>query len=585
MGILLPIVVLLFTVISVDAQRLSESIHLNQIGYYPDSPKQAVVTEGEPDYFYVLTPDFSDTLYTGQLSTIREAPNSGERVRIADFSDFSETGTYIIWITKLGYSHQFTVSPRIYEDAAKASLKGFYHQRASTGIPYEYGGKWARPAGHPDTLVVVHPSAASPGRPANSTISAPKGWYDAGDYNKYAVNSGITMGTMFSLYEDFPEYMSTFDINIPETGNGLPDLLNENLWNLRWFLNMQDPYDGGVYHKHTTSNFEGRVMPAEAKGTRYVIQKSVTGTLNFAAVMAQASRIFEKYEDIVPGLADSTLNAAKEAWQWALDNPDKLYDQNAMNERYNPDIITGAYGDGNASDEFAWAAVELYVTTGDDQYLTEVDLFPSEQASVPSWPSVQTLAYYTLSRMGDDLPAGSSDAVVRSRELIIDLADRLIEDVSETGYGTVMDRDEGNYSWGGSGRAANQGIALIQAYLLTEDRTYLDYALTNVDYLLGRNATGFSFLTGYGAKTPLNIHHRASDARALREPVPGLLSGGPNPGQQDECVYPSDLPAKSFIDDWCSYAANEIAINWNAPMVYLSAAIEALQFRAGYSEE
>lgn len=195
------------------------------------------------------------------------------------------------------------------------------------------------------------------------------------------------------------------------------------------------------------------------------------------------------------------------------------------------------------------------------------------------------MAYYTLSRLGDSLPDGASDLVDSANRLIVDLADKLIEDVSVTGYGTVMDRDAGNYSWGGSGHAGNQGIALINAYRLTGDRTYLDFALSNLDYLLGRNATGYSFLTGFGSKPPLNLHHRPSEARKLREPVPGLLSGGPNPGQQDECIYPSDLPAQSYIDDWCSYAANEITINWNAPLVYLAAAMEALQYQAGYSDK
>jgi len=581
----LSLLFLLSISLSTQAQRLTEAIHLNQVGFYPESPKIAVVTEGEPDVFYILKPDFSDTLFTGQLSSIREALNSGERVRIADFTRMTEPGTYILWITKLGYSYPFTIKPNVYEDVAKASLKGFYHQRASTGISYQYGGKWARPAGHPDTLVVVHPSAATEQRPANSVISASRGWYDAGDYNKYAVNSGISMGTLFSLYEDFPDYLSSFSVNIPESGNGLPDILNELLWNLRWFLDMQDPHDGGVYHKLTTANFEGRVMPAEAKNTRYVIQKSVTGTLNFAAVMAQASRIFEHYPEVVPGLADSTLDAAKKAWQWALDHPDSLYRQNEMNERYNPDILTGAYGDSNASDEFFWAATELFTTTGEERYLDEVDQFWSDELSVPSWNSVQALGTYTLARTGHRSDESTSDEAIEARNLIIGLADRLIEGGSETGYQTVMDRDAGNYTWGSSGVAANQGIVLIQAYLLSGERNYLEHAHSNLDYLLGRNATGYSFLTGHGYKTPLNIHHRASDANPLREPVPGLLAGGPNPGQQDECIYPSDLPATSYIDDWCSYASNEITINWNAPMVYLSAALEALQFEAGFSAE
>lgn len=585
MKILLLLIALLVSFIQADAQRLTDTIHLNQIGFYPYAPKIAVVTEDGPETFYIVTPDFSDTLYTGQLSDHREAPNSGEQVRIADFSGLSTPGTYIVWVPGLGYSYQFAIAPRVYEDAAKASLKGFYFQRMSTPIPAEHGGEWARPGGHPDTSVVIHASAATDQRPEGSTISAPKGWYDAGDYNKYAVNSGITMGTLFSLYEDFPDYMKTFDINIPETGNGLPDVLNESLWNLRWYLNMQDPHDGGVYHKLTTANFEGRLMPVEARNTRYVIQKSVTGTLNFAAVMAQAARIFKKYGDVVPGLADSTLSAAEKAWQWAQENPDKLYNQNEMNRRYDPDIQTGAYGDSNASDEFFWAAMELFVTTGDDSYYRAVDLFPADEASIPNWANVQTLGYNTLVRFRNDLPDAASGDLPKVQEMIIDLVDRLIEGVSNTGYRTVMDGDASHYRWGSSGDASNQGIALIQAYQLTEDRKYLEHAHSNLDYLFGRNATGYSFLTGHGFKTPMHIHHRPSDARLMRDPVPGLLSGGPNPGQQDGCDYPSDLPAKSFVDDWCSYASNEIAINWNAPMVYLSAAIEALQFRAGFSAE
>lgn len=584
---LLPLLVLCFFLphsVFSQTQHLSEAIHLNQLGFYPESPKMAVVTEEEVESFFILTPDFTDTLYAGRLGPVREAPSAGERVRVADFSEFDEPGTYILRVGDLGYSYQFTVAPRVYEDAAKASLKGFYHQRMSTPIPYEYGGKWARPAGHPDTVVVIHPSAATDERPAGSTISAPKGWYDAGDYNKYAVNSGITMGTMFSLYEDFPEYMAGFDVNIPETGNGLPDVLNELLWNLRWYLDMQDPHDGGVYHKLTAAGFEGQVMPAEARSTRYVVQKSVTGTLDFAAVAAQAARIFENYEEVVPGLVDSCLTAARQAWEWAREHPDQLYRQNTMNQRYDPDIETGAYGDRDASDEFIWAAAELFATTGERQYYEAVDMFPDDEATVPTWGNVRTLAYYTLARSGENLPQPAVQDIPKVNELIIELADSLKESASETGYRTVMD-GVGRYNWGSSSNAANQGIALINAYLLTDDRSYLDAAHSNIDYLFGRNATGYSFLTGYGMKQVKNPHHRPSGARVNVDPVPGLLSGGPNPGQQDGCEYPSDLPARSFVDDWCSYASNEIAINWNAPMVYLSAAVEALQQEAGYVRE
>lgn len=577
MKYLLSLFALVFCFQTTNAQRLTDAIKLNQIGFYPESSKVAVVPDSVSGSFYLVSPDFSDTLLTGELSDISDAPNSNEQVRTADFSEINQPGHYVLWIPQLGHSYPFSISDDVYEDAAKAALKGFYFQRASTAIPYQFGGKWARPAGHPDIDVIIHPSAASNQRPAGTTISAPKGWYDAGDYNKYAVNSGISTSTLLSLYEDFPEYMNSFETNIPESSNGLPDILDEVLWNLRWYMKMQDPADGGVYHKLTSPNFSGQVMPVEDTDERYVVQKSVTGTLNFAAVMAQAARVFRGYQNEVPAFADSAVIASLNAWLWARQNQEAFYNQGELNEEFDPDITTGAYGDEDASDEFIWAATELFATTKNSLFYNAIDHFPSDQATIPSWANVRTLAYYTLARLSDELYETAPEDITKTEEMIVSMADSLINSGSETGYGTVMDRSADNYIWGSSSVAANQGIALIQAYLITENPDYLNYAHSNLDYLFGRNATGYSFLTGYGSKTPMNIHHRPSEAHIIPEPVPGLLAGGPNAGQQDGCEYPSDLPALSYVDDYCSYASNEIAINWNAPLVYLVAALEALQ--------
>lgn len=163
---------------------------------------------------------------------------------------------------------------------------------------------------------------------------------------------------------------------------------------------------------------------------------------------------------------------------------------------------------------------------------------------------------------------------------MLSFADGLMEGAPGRAYRTVMGKTERDYIWGSSSVAANQGIALVQAYKLSGDKKYLRAALSNVDYLLGRNATGYSFVTGYGDKPVMKPHHRPSMADGIEEPVPGLLSGGPNAraAQQDKCAtYTSTFPDEVFTDDDCSYASNEIAINWNAPLVYLLSSIEALQ--------
>jgi endoglucanase len=140
-----------------------------------------------------------------------------------------------------------------------------------------------------------------------------------------------------------------------------------------------------------------------------------------------------------------------------------------------------------------------------------------------------------------------------------------------------MNKNRQNFGWGSNSVAANQGVALLQAYLLTKDQKYLTFALSNLDYLLGRNATGYCYVTGYGTKSPMHPHHRPSATDGVVEPIPGLLVGGPNPGMQDGIKVPSIVPDEAYIDDERAYAANEIAINWNAPFVYLSNAIEALE--------
>lgn len=564
-----------------------ESIRLNQLGFYPNAPKIAIVVGDAQAIFQIMTADQKKVVFSGQLSAPHTNPFSGKTTRTANFSTFTKPGTYVVNLPGVGHSYPFEIGANVHHALATGALKGFYYQRASTELPAQFAGKWARPAGHPDTHVLIHPSAASVSRPVGSTIASPRGWYDAGDYNKYIVNSGITVGTLLSLYEDFPTYSKTLKTNIPESTNKIPDLLDEILWNLRWMLTMQDPADGGVYHKLTNPRFDGMVMPDKAgsltRTDRYVVQKSITATLGFAAVMAQASRVFKPYNRELPGLSDSCLSAARNAWKWAQANPNVLYNQGKMNETFDPDVVTGSYEDRSASDEWIWAATELYVTTHDEAYYNAVNLFPDATTPLPSWPQVRTLAYYTLARFGKTLTNAGKKDLPRVRQHLESTADSLIIDADKQAFQTVMGKSAKDFIWGSSAEAANQGIALIAAYRYTNSpnrKQYLRYALSNLDYLLGRNAVGYSFVTGFGDKTPMHPHHRPSVADGIVEPVPGLLSGGTNANaaRQDKCTgYTSTAADEVYLDADCSYASNEIAINWNAPLVYLTAALEALQ--------
>ena len=575
----------LFTQLSADAQKLADQIRLNQVGYYPNTSKIAIVT-GKVAYesFCIVSADGEDTLYEGGLGKEMKSAYSSTVTRIADLSAFRKTGDFILRIRGVKQSFPFQIDNSVYHELGKAVLKGFYYQRSSMALEEKYAGKWNRGSGHSDAVVLIHPSAVTDDRPAGTKISSPGGWYDAGDYNKYIVNSGITMYTLLSAFEDFPNYYDTLKTNIPESQDKLPDVLNEVLYNLRWMFTMQDPFDGGVYHKCTNAEFDGMVMPGVTKTPRYVVQKSTAATLDFAAVMAQSARVFKKFKSQLPRLADSCLKASANAWLWALKHPAVEYDQARLNKEYKPDIGTGAYGDKLLADEWMWAASEIFVTSKNKMYFEVIEQNINDSVGLPSWSNVRMLAYYTMLRYQDNLPKYTSEMVQVMRKRLLKLADEYLNRVSSNAFATVMGQSRRDFVWGSNAVAANQGILLINAYFLTGEKKYIFGALSNLDYLLGRNATGYCFVTGFGSKSPMHPHHRPSVADGIDEPVPGLLVGGPNPGRQDKCHYLFTDPETSYVDSDCAYASNEVAINWNAPMAYLVNAIEAFKDELGFSE-
>ena len=551
------------------------TIRLNQVGFYPAAPKIAIVRDSGGIPFAVISASSADTVFRGTLSATQTWSYSNESVSRADFTDLRTPGTYRLVLPGTAASYPFAIRSHVHEQLAIGALRGFYYQRVSTPLLPEHAGTWARASGHPDTSVLVHASAATAQRPAGTRIRSSAGWYDAGDYNKYIVNSGISTYSVLAAYEHFPGFCDHLKTGIPESGNILPDILDEALWNLRWMLSMQDPDDGGVYHKLTNAKFDGFIMPAQATTLRYVVKKSTAAALDFAAVLAQAARITKTFSTPLPGFSDSCLQASLRAWRWARRNPAIYYNQTQMNTQFAPQIETGEYGDGYVGDELDWAAAELFVTTGQDSFLAVGNPLSSPSASIPSWPDVRTLGLYTFARHRQAIAGTIDSNAVRSR--LVNLANSLVNTMNSSAYRVAMGAQSWDFVWGSNAVAANQGMALLVAYNLTGNTSYLYTALSNLDYLLGRNGTTYCFVTGFGSHPPLYIHHRVSAADNIVNPVPGLLAGGPNPRKEDGVTtYPSSLPALAYTDDVNSYASNEICINWNAPLVYLAVGLEAL---------
>jgi endoglucanase len=460
-------------------------------------------------------------------------------------------------------------------DIAQASLKAFYLIRSGVPIEKNYAGEYARPRGHTDTCVYVHASAATVNRPEGTKISSPYGWYDAGDYNKYTVNSAYSCGLMLSAYEQVPDYFMNHHADIPETSNLTADVLDEVMFNLKWLLTMQDPFDGGVYHKLTTPHFEGFIMPVDCKQKRYVVQKTVTGTLDFAAVMAQAARIYKDNADY-PGFSDKAAGAAMKAYEWAKQNPTAFYHQDEMNKHYSPAITTGGYGDEHADDEWFWAATELYILTGEKKFMDDVErLFP-KQMTVPSWGQVESLGLQEWIVWGKG--SYHDKAVGQLEKLCKELADRAKRSPIRSTFGYSPN----DYGWGCLASCCMQGFYLLEAKKYIGEQKAKGYsalATNNMRFLTGDGPTGYCFITGMGKKPAMHPHHRVSAADGIDMPVPGLLVGGPNAGQQDKesgnLKYPSNEPALSYLDEEASYASNEIAINWQASLVAFASLLDA----------
>lgn len=562
-------------------------VRLNQVGFRPLQEKTCTIIEGISGEYrgnVVIVSAEGDTVWQGVTSETMLNPVSGKPCCVVDFSDLTTEGEYTLCVNDGSSTAkcQFVITNHPYSELTRKALRAFYYQRASMDIVEPYAEGYERKAGHPDDHVLVHASAATAERPEGTVISSPGGWYDAGDYNKYIVNSGFTMGVWLMAYELNPDYFKALNLNIPESGQPVPDMLAEAMYNIRWMLTMQDT-DGGVYHKLTEPNFEGFIRPDECQKTRYVVLKTTAAALDFAATMALAARVYAPFEAAYPGFVAQATDAAKRAYAWAEANPEVYYDQPKMNEQFKPEITTGAYDDFDVHDEFYWAAIELAILTGENAYKVAATEHAKAIAEAngqytPSvWGNVAELGYLDWLMHSEDTAKNKANMEALLEYLQPFLDEATTVSVFHSPYGNRED----DFFWGcNSEGCCWRGIECLYAYRLTGDEKYRVNAERCLNYILGQNATGYCYVTGFGSKPVCHPHHRLSYSHP-KGTHPGFLAGGPNPMRQDAetdgVKYPKDVPAdESYLDYQPSYASNEVTINWNVTLFALTAGLDAL---------
>ena len=466
-----------------------------------------------------------------------------------DFSSVTAPGTYKI-VAGDKESFEFKIGADVYDEAFKASLRMFYLQRCGMELTSDLAGDYAHPACHTEKATVFGTS---------EKIDVSGGWHDAGDYGRYVVSGAKAAADLMLAYKLYP---NAFDdaLNIPESGNGVPDVIDEVRYELDWLFKMQNS-EGGVYHKVTCANFPGFVMPEEETEELIVTPVSTTATADFAAVMAMASVVFAEFD--MP-YSQRCLDAATRATNY-------LESHKGVEGTKNPDgIVTGEYPDDKDIDERIWAYAELYKATGEAVYDEEFSKLMQSGASCAAdlgWQGVSAYAGYAY--LSAPTKGKFYDAVLASFM-------GGIADVEATASTDSYNSSLKEYPWGSNMTIANNGMYVLLYDKIAGYAKGDEIARQQLNYLLGTNGTGYCFLTGFGTLSPNSPHHRPSQAK--KAAVPGMVAGGPNQNLEDpyaQNVLADTAPALCYADSDQAYSLNEVTIYWNSPVVFLFAYVKS----------
>jgi endoglucanase len=587
-------------------QDTGSRVRVNQVGYLPNGPKHAtIVTDATGPLTFVVKDEIGLDVFAGTTVPHGFDQSAGLNVQIADFSAFNGVGDNFTLAADLDVSMPFDIQPDLFDDLRVDALSYFYPARSGMEILESVAGDgYGRPAGHlghpgdagnqGDLGVPCQPSEGTEalyGEPwtCDYTRDVTGGWYDAGDYGKYVVNGGIAVAQMLAAYErektigkftapaaEGLEALGDNTLRVPEHDNGLPDVLDEALWELQFFLEMTvpagKPYAGMVYHKvHGATWGDLGELPSDDTIPRYLHRPSTAATLNVAATMAMAARLYDPAQSAFPSTA---LAEARSTWDAAVANP-AMYAPSADAEGGGP------YADEDVTDEFYWAAAELLITTGDPKYLDALkdSRWWTGEPFVPEggdWKFVASFAQLELATHPETLPPAEAR---RIQQTVFDAADAYLESQRKSGFGSPYAPDGGRYSWGSNHSVIQIALVLATAYDLSGNKAYRDGAIEAMDYVLGRNAINQSYITGYGRTFSQN-QHSSWMAKSLNPDLPppltGTLAGGPNSGLEDEFsaalfAERGCAPQACYVDNINAWSVNEEAINWQAALAQYAA--------------
>lgn len=606
----------------ISAEAQSGDILVNQHGFITNGPKRAVLLRSSANEVTWRLRDASNVIVlSGGSDNFGYDIASDQSLHHIDFSSYNVAGKNYRLQVGTKYSERFSIASRPYAQLAKDSLSYYYLSRAAEPVIEAHAPAAAPPltraAGHVNETVSCFTGADARGTNWPScgySLDVSGGWYDAGDYGKYTVNTGITTWTLLNIAERRKQAAGrcavTYadgEMGIPENQNGMNDLLDEARRGIEFMLKMQvtstapvavtlgaQPETGplnftqinaaGMAHHKVHGEFwpGDLVKPANDNIARYLYPPSTTSTLHVAAVGAQCAR---HYKSIDPAFAAQCLTAAQAAFSAASNTPN-AYAHGNFNGG-------GASGDGWAGDEFSWAATELFLTTKDAAYLADIQNYQGSTYNTSGqqdmyWGDMQNFGMLALIRATlTRKDANYNMAELNARRDVLILADNYQSQTATAGY--AIPHNLTQLYWGSNAAMLYRAMVLAHAYEVNGDEKYFQGVVDVMDYLLGRNPLSQSYIAGYGEQAMERPHHRFwANVRDASYPKPpaGALSGGPNNTAMVDPIAQALEPNCTALTCWTdhedAYSLNEVSIIWNAALVWVSNWVDTQSAHCSY---
>lgn len=569
MRLLISIILTLLLAATARATDPAPFIVVDQFGYVPNLEKRAIIRDPHTGF------DASGTFVPGGLYAVIDLATgepvyrgrpvawkggeiddvSGDRVWWFDFSAVTTPGNYVVRdLENRIDSDPFQISRGVYRPVLREAFRVFYYQRAGfeKRAPFAARG-YADPASHLGSGQDGEAQRYDAKGDMRTARDLRGGWFDAGDYNQYTSWTANYVSSLLASYLENP-VVWTDDMGIPESGNGIPDVLDEVKWGLDWLERMQNE-DGAMLS--VLARAEGS-PPSHAKGPSLYGLANTSATVTAAGAFAMAAEVFRsqpKLAVVAPGYQDRALRA----WAWAEANPrEQFYNNDADHSTAGLAAGQQEVDEERLNKKRLIAATQMFAATGDARF---------SETAARLYRKVGGIRSDTANGFEGDLGFSMLRfAAVPGvpRRLSQQIRQDYLRAMGEwNGWGAVSDQADAygayvdGYWWGSNGTKARRGSVFTQAVVGGVDPARHSQAVNvashYLHYLHGVNPMGLVYLSNMkaaGAERSVTTFYHAWFKDGSRDfdstetsrygPAPGFLVGGPNPGYaRDACCADS----------------------------------------------